>query len=611
MPTRNVKLRVELDGEKQYKEAIAEINRENKTLGAEMRKLAAEYKGNENSIEALTQKQTLLDRQLLEQDAKVEATRKQLESWRVALERVRVEQGASSEEYKAAQKKVQEYEAALANAEATQFNMQHAVEENRKAVEDQEKSLEQGEKAIKKYGDEAKSTGGKVATLGDQVDDIADKFGVKIPGGIKNALDKVQGFSTGTVVAMGAAVAAIGGVQLAIKGIGLAVDGVKTLNEWTLDAASKADDLLTRSAQTGLDTTFLQQLDYASKFVDFDGVDKSLIKLTQNMGTARDQAISFAEAQQKAADSGNVYEGSLGSQAAAFENLGISVTNADGSLRDSWDVFMESIDALGQIENATERDVAANDLFGKSYSDLKPLIDAGSEGLQEFMDEALESGTVLDESQIQKLGEVDDAYQEYQARLEETKNKLAVEFAPVSMRVMEIFGDYAEQAGDRLSESGILETLGDFLDPLGDIMGSLLDIGGTLLPMLVEPLNTAASLFNTLAGAVGWAAQKISALANAIFNVDWGKLGAMNNSAEYGFGINAGGTDNWRGGLTWVGEAGPELISLPSGTQIHTNQESRAIAGGGNTYNIYVQNIDELQQIVDFFDSLRIRGRMA
>lgn len=43
-------------------------------------------------------------------------------------------------------------------------------------------------------------------------------------------------------------------------------------------------------------------------------------------------------------------------------------------------------------------------------------------------------------------------------------------------------------------------------------------------------------------------------------------------------GNNAKGTDNWRGGLTWVGERGPELINLPKGSQVHTAQESKRIA---------------------------------
>jgi len=44
------------------------------------------------------------------------------------------------------------------------------------------------------------------------------------------------------------------------------------------------------------------------------------------------------------------------------------------------------------------------------------------------------------------------------------------------------------------------------------------------------------------------------------------------------YGYNAAGDTNWRGGLTWVGESGPELVSLPRGSAIYSNQESRQIA---------------------------------
>lgn len=40
----------------------------------------------------------------------------------------------------------------------------------------------------------------------------------------------------------------------------------------------------------------------------------------------------------------------------------------------------------------------------------------------------------------------------------------------------------------------------------------------------------------------------------------------------------AAGTDYWKGGLTWVGEKGPELISLPRGTKIFDNITSMAMA---------------------------------
>jgi TP901 family phage tail tape measure protein len=45
-------------------------------------------------------------------------------------------------------------------------------------------------------------------------------------------------------------------------------------------------------------------------------------------------------------------------------------------------------------------------------------------------------------------------------------------------------------------------------------------------------------------------------------------------------GSNAEGTDYWRGGLTWVGERGPELVNLPRGSRVYSNEESMEMAGG-------------------------------
>lgn len=50
----------------------------------------------------------------------------------------------------------------------------------------------------------------------------------------------------------------------------------------------------------------------------------------------------------------------------------------------------------------------------------------------------------------------------------------------------------------------------------------------------------------------------------------------------------AGGTDNWQGGLTWVGERGKELVSLPKGSQVTPNHELKNL-GGQQTFNITIQ----------------------
>jgi phage-related protein len=52
----------------------------------------------------------------------------------------------------------------------------------------------------------------------------------------------------------------------------------------------------------------------------------------------------------------------------------------------------------------------------------------------------------------------------------------------------------------------------------------------------------------------------------------------------------ASGTDNAPGGLSWVGENGPELVNLPGGAQVFTADQSRRMAAGngGDTINVYV-----------------------
>lgn len=77
-----------------------------------------------------------------------------------------------------------------------------------------------------------------------------------------------------------------------------------------------------------------------------------------------------------------------------------------------------------------------------------------------------------------------------------------------------------------------------------------------------------------------------------------------------GFGGNAIGTDFWRGGMTWVGEAGPELVYLPRGSGVKTASESRNVAGDGGTMTIgpvYVQDEMDAYAMAYKLDDLRKR----
>lgn len=84
-------------------------------------------------------------------------------------------------------------------------------------------------------------------------------------------------------------------------------------------------------------------------------------------------------------------------------------------------------------------------------------------------------------------------------------------------------------------------------------------------------------------------------------------------------GRNEKGTDYWRGGLTWVGEKGPELIDLPKGSKVFSNEKSMdMMSGGGGKIEhsgtikvVGVNNKDELTSVVDIvMDQLRREARI-
>ena len=259
----------------------------------------------------------------------------------------------------------------------------------------------------------------------------------------------------------------------------LAKEAAEALVSCATDAAAYADEILTMSTVTGLSTEQLQEFQYMSELVDVsvDTMTSSMVKLTGAMKKSR--AGSKAEAE-------------------AFQKLGIRTTNADGTLRDSTEVFFEVIEALGQMEEGTERDALAMALFGKSAQELNPLIKAGKESIEAFAEEAHRMGFVLTDEELERLGELDDAMQRFELFKQTVRTRLGLAMAPAMERVLSKLTEFAnrvdwEMVGEKLG--GLLETLADKLiawvegvdfDALAEGAGKLLDglIGG--LTWIVE-----------------------------------------------------------------------------------------------------------------------------
>lgn len=193
----------------------------------------------------------------------------------------------------------------------------------------------------------------------------------------------------------------------------------------------------------------------------------------------------------------------------AFNRLGVTYSYTNGVLRDSGRSVWEVIDALGEVENTTERDALAMKILSESATELNPLIEAGSEKMREFAEEAQNAGYVLDEEAISSLQAADDAMQRFEKTTEAAKNQIAAEFAPALTEATEDSTKFVSKLGDTFKESGVVESFGDMLTSAS----GLLEPAGELIEWALPGLTTA---FDTLAYSTAIVADTLSAIAGLL-----------------------------------------------------------------------------------------------
>lgn len=275
----------------------------------------------------------------------------------------------------------------------------------------------------------------------------------------KDASGHAEGLSKALKVA-GAAFA-----TMAAAATAAAVEVGKALVSAALDGGKFADELITTSTITGISAEKLQELQYAADLVDVsvDTITGALKKNTQAMSKAAE---------------GNA------EMAAAYDKLGVSVTDADGNLRDSGTVFWEMIDALGQIENETERDALAMSVLGKSATELNPLIAAGSDRMEELAEKAHAAGYVLDDETLAKFGDLDDQMNYLKKGAVAAKNAIGTILLPTLTNLGEdgtdLLGKFTNAV---LAADGDVSKLPDII---ADLVPEIVDAVDQNLPAIVE-----------------------------------------------------------------------------------------------------------------------------
>lgn len=420
MPT-NIGPKIGVDGEKEFRQEIAQINTSLKTMGAGMDKVTSSFIGNENSVEALTAKNELLQSKFDELSKKADVQKARLKE----LDDAGVDPTSAG------------YQKLLQDLYKTETQMNKT-----------EAEINGNVKEMDNLGEETEDTGEAMEKGAKKTSVFADVLKA-------NLLSE----------------AIIGGV----KALG---EGLKKLGQALLDAAEAADELNTLSVKTGIATDELQKFQYASESIDvsLDTLTGSYTKLTAKMADAA--------------------EGS-GAASDAFKKLGVQVTKDDGTLRDRNEVFQETIAALGKIENATERDAAAMDIFGKSAQELNPLIMGGAEALQELGDHAEQARLLLSGDALDALAGLNDRFGVLKQTASLAGQQFLAQFAePLTEGINTVIG-YVERLVSAFQKGGF--------SSLGEVVGEIAtDIAAKVTSYLPKVAEFATTLITTLAeGLVG------------------------------------------------------------------------------------------------------------
>ena len=249
------------------------------------------------------------------------------------------------------------------------------------------------------------------------------------------------------------------------KGISTAAAGALTgIAGMAINAVKASDDLNTLAKQSGFSTAEIQKFQYAADLIDVpaESIIASMKKIRSNM--ASDSAATQA----------------------AWDAIGVSVTNADGSLRNANDVFYEALAGLSQVGNETERDVLAMQLFGKSADELAGIIDDGGASLQQLGQQAEDLGIILDQETLDSLNAVNDQLDTLKAN---AQGQIAKAGAEAMEALLPVFDE-------------IIGALSSVLEWIGSLDADTLKFIITILAV-VAAISPIAGIIASISSAVG------------------------------------------------------------------------------------------------------------
>lgn len=455
----NIKgITIQLDANPQPLErAIRDVDSKARTLSTELRQINSQLKFDPHNAVLLQQKFQVLSERVQNTREKLQQLEDAQDQVKAQFERGEIDEG----QYRAFQREIE-----LTKSQLNKF----------------EQECNEAKNDIDNLGKETDQTGDEFTQMGNE----AQASSKKVDTGLNT-----------TAINMASMMNIVRNIGSAIQSaIQSAINLGKKIGDLVKDYLNRADEINTNAKKYGIDTATLQKWEYASNIVDVstETMARSMAKITRSLNQWR---------------KGNK------STVADYEKLGVAVTKANGQFRSQEDIFYDVIDALGKMDDEVEADIMANQIFGRSFQELEPLIVAGSDAIKDLGQEAEDMGLIMPQEQLDNMNEAKDS-------LDKLEYQLGMVLAPIieaispyieqiatwisqklaSPKAQEIIGKLAESFGKMAEaltqtiidfvESGQMEEL---LDAIISALPTIIDFITNSLPVLLDALTEIMGFF--------------------------------------------------------------------------------------------------------------------
>ena len=239
-----------------------------------------------------------------------------------------------------------------------------------------------------------------------------------------------------------------------------------------------------------------EQADYIDKLSERTGINREELQRWKHAADQSGVSIdSFKNGIKKMSDT--IDDANNGSKTAnlALERLGLSLDELNQLSTE--DKFTAITTALADMEDGTERNALGNDLLGKSYTEMLPLLNAGGEGIKALKQEADDLGIVMSEDTVKAGVKLGDTIANVKDAFKGLMNSIGSSFMPILQKC----ADYIIKSLPKIQ--GLFSKIIPILESVfNGVINPLMDLGSNIFPVLLDLITQLLGPFSEIISSI-------------------------------------------------------------------------------------------------------------